>query len=136
MVNNATDLELKERNDNAQFASELNSKQEPVNQNTANASTLDCSSTPEVEASQIIEEVTFSPVVETSSVLETDSKPQNNSSIENQPEAENNNVNCLALTVKKDYSLSIAKHVFVRTWKTTWRVALSVFILNFLSFFF
>ena len=70
MVNNATDLELKERNDNARFASE------------------------------------------------------------------NNNVNCLALTVKKDYSLSIVKHVFFRTWKTTWRVALSVFILNFLSFFF
>lgn len=48
MVNNATDLELKEHNDNAQFASELNSKQEPVNQNSANASTLDCSSTPEI----------------------------------------------------------------------------------------
>ena len=39
MVNNATDLELKEHNDNAQFASELNSKQEPVNQNSANALT-------------------------------------------------------------------------------------------------
>ena len=65
-----------------------------------------------------------------------DSELQNNSSVENSLEAENNNVNCLALTVKKDYSLSIVKHVFVRTWKTTWRVALSVFILNFLSFFF
>lgn len=56
---------------------------------------------------------------------------------ENQDTGENNtNVNCLALTVKKDYSLSIVKHVFVRTWKTTWRVALSIFVLNFLSFFF
>ena len=124
MVNNATDLELKEHNDNAQFASELNSKQEPVNQNSANASTLDCSSTPEISASQITD----------TSIFETNSEIQNNSSVENSLEAENNNVNCLALTV--DYSLSIVKHVFFRTWKTTWRVALSVFILNFLSFFF
>lgn len=126
MVNNATDLELKERNDNSQFASELNSNQEPVNQNSANASTLDCSSTPEISASQITD----------TSIFETNSELQNNSSVENSLEAENNNVNCLALIVKKDYSLSIVKHVFVRTWKTTWRVALSVFILNFLSFFF
>ena len=49
---------------------------------------------------------------------------------------ENININCLALTVKKEYNLSIVKHVFVRSWKTTWRVALSVFILNFLTFFF
>ena len=126
MVNNATDLELKEHNDNAQFASELNSKQEPVNQNSANASTLDCSSTPEISASQITD----------TSIFETNSEIQNNSSVENSLEAENNNVNCLALTVKKDYNLSIVKHVFFRTWKTTWRVALSVFILNFLSFFF
>ena len=59
MVNNATDLELKEHNDNAQFASELNSKQEPVNQNSANASTLDCSSTPEISASQITDTSIF-----------------------------------------------------------------------------
>ena len=126
MVNNATNLELKEHNDNAQFASELNSKQESVNQNSANASTLDCSSTPEISASQITD----------TSIFETNSELQNNSSVENSLEAENNNVNCLALTVKKDCSLSIVKHVFFRTWKTTWRVALSVFILNFLSFFF
>ena len=130
MVNNATDLELKERNDNAQFASELNSKQESVNQNSANASTLDCSSTPEISASQITDTYTLELFCISNSEI------QNNSSVENSLEAENNNVNCLALTVKKDYSLSIVKHVFFRTWKTTWRVALSVFILNFLSFFF
>lgn len=47
-----------------------------------------------------------------------------------------NPVNCLSLTVRKDYSLSVVKYVLVRTWKTTWRVALSIFLLNFLSFFF
>ena len=98
MVNNATDLELKEHNDNAQFASELNSKQEPVNQNSANASTLDCSSTPEISASQITD----------TSIFETNSEIQNNSSVENSLEAENNNVNCLALTVKKTIIISFA----------------------------
>lgn len=49
---------------------------------------------------------------------------------------ENSNVNCLALTIRENYSLSIAKNVFFKTWRTTWRVALSVFILNFLTFFF
>ena len=49
---------------------------------------------------------------------------------------ENSNVNCFALTIRENYSLSIAKNVFFKTWRTTWRVALSVFILNFLTFFF
>ena len=56
----------------------------------------------------------------------------------------NNSSECKALSSEnngskellKEYNLSIVKHVFVRTWKTTWRVALSVFILNFLTFFF
>ena len=48
----------------------------------------------------------------------------------------NSNVNCFALTIRENYSLSIAKNVFFKTWRTTWRVALSVFILNFLTFFF
>jgi len=49
---------------------------------------------------------------------------------------ENSNVNCFVLTIRENYSLSIAKNVFFKTWRTTWRVALSVFILNFLTFFF
>lgn len=44
-------------------------------------------------------------------------------------------VNCLALTVKKDYSLSIVKNVVVRTLKNIWRVAVSIFTLNLLKFF-
>lgn len=43
--------------------------------------------------------------------------------------------NCLALTVKKDYNLTIAKNVFIRTLKNTWRIALSIFTLNILKFF-
>ena len=58
-----------------------------------------------------------------------------NSIIKNSTE-ENSNVNCFALTIIENYSLSISKNVFFKTWRTTWRVALSVFILNFLTFFF
>lgn len=43
--------------------------------------------------------------------------------------------NCLALTVKKDYNLTIVKNVFIRTLKNTWRIALSIFTLNMLKFF-
>lgn len=43
--------------------------------------------------------------------------------------------NCLALTVKKDYNLSIVKNVVVKAFKNVWKIALSIFTLNFLKFF-
>ena len=43
--------------------------------------------------------------------------------------------NCLALTVKKDYNLVIAKNVVLKTLKSTWKIVLSIFTLNFLKFF-
>lgn len=45
-------------------------------------------------------------------------------------------VNCLALAVRKEYSLTIAKNIFFKTCKTTWKIGLSILVLNFLSFFF
>lgn len=45
-------------------------------------------------------------------------------------------VNCLYLTVKKDYSLSIVKNKIKRAVKGSWKVAVSIFVLNFLSSFF
>ena len=45
-------------------------------------------------------------------------------------------VNCLALTVKKDYNLSVVKNVVLKTFKNAWRIALSIFTLNFIKFFF
>ena len=44
--------------------------------------------------------------------------------------------NCLALTVKKDYNLSVVKNVVVRTFKGIWKVAISIFTLNIIKFFF
>lgn len=54
----------------------------------------------------------------------------NNQEIEN-PEV----VNCLALTVKKDYSLSIVKNVVISTFKKIWKVAVSIFTLHLFKFF-
>ena len=45
-------------------------------------------------------------------------------------------VNCLTLTVKKDYSISIVKNVVVKTFNNIWRIAISIFTLNFIKFFF
>ena len=43
--------------------------------------------------------------------------------------------NCLALTVQKDYKLSIAKNVFFKSIRSTFKVAFSVFALNLLKLF-
>lgn len=56
-------------------------------------------------------------------------------SIETTDNSNSEVANCLALTVKKDYSLSIVKNVFIKTLKNTWRIALSIFTLNILKFF-
>ena len=50
-------------------------------------------------------------------------------------EQDTNVVNCLALTVKKDYNLSIVKNVVVKTFKNFWKIAVSIFTLNLLKFF-
>lgn len=68
---------------------------------------------------------------------ELDSTPNNN--IENMELEKNEDYsevsNCLALTVQKDYSLSIVKNVVVKTLRSAWKIALSIFTLNFLKFF-
>lgn len=62
-----------------------------------------------------------------------------NSDISKQEPIEKNEngetVNCLALTVQKDYNLCIVKNVILKTLKTTWKIAISVITLNFLKFF-
>ena len=56
--------------------------------------------------------------------------------VETSTETENQEVaNCLALTVKKDYNLSIVKNVVVKAFRNAWKIALSIFTLNFLKFF-
>lgn len=52
------------------------------------------------------------------------------------PDSNDEVSNCLSLTVKKDYSLSIVKNIVVRGIKDIWRIAVSFLTLNFLKFFF
>lgn len=68
---------------------------------------------------------------------ELDSTPNDNiENIELEKNEDNSEVsNCLALTVQKDYSLSIVKNVVVKTLRSAWKIALSIFTLNFLKFF-
>ena len=81
---------------------------------------------------------TFQKQVETIDTdINTESSIANSDSeINSEVTSENTEVaNCVALTVKKDYNLTIVKNVFMRTLKNTWKIALSVFTLNVLKFF-
>lgn len=44
--------------------------------------------------------------------------------------------NCLALTVKKDYNLTIVKNVFTTTGRLSWKIALVTSIINILNMLF
>ena len=50
-------------------------------------------------------------------------------------ENEDNHSNCLALTVRKDYNLSIVKNSIFTTLRVSWKIAISTFILNILKLF-
>ena len=43
--------------------------------------------------------------------------------------------NCLALTVVKEYKLTVVKNVFKKSFKLTWKIALSIITMNFLNTF-
>ncbi len=51
-------------------------------------------------------------------------------------EKETAETNCLALTVRKDYNISIIKNGFFTTLRLSWKVAISTFVLNILKLFF
>ena len=80
---------------------------------------------------------------ESKEILDNTSLPQNdvsNNIVQTEAENQTNEsaeiINCLALTVKKDYSVSIVKNVVVKSFKNVWRIGLSIFTLNFIKFFF
>lgn len=43
--------------------------------------------------------------------------------------------NCLALTVRKEYKLTIVKNVIGKGIKVSWKIALSILVMNFLNSF-
>lgn len=44
--------------------------------------------------------------------------------------------NCLALTVRKDYNITIVKNIFTTTGRLSWKIILSTIVLNFLRMLF
>lgn len=70
------------------------------------------------------------------SSLEPNGLPQNDLH-QNDLEQKNETVetNCLALTVRKDYNLSIVKNTILTTFRFSWKIAFSTLILNILKLF-
>lgn len=68
---------------------------------------------------------------------ECSEKSQNTENVSNNIQTDTiaPDVNCLYLTVKKDYSLSIVKNKIKRAIKSSWKIAVSIFVLNFLTSF-
>ena len=54
----------------------------------------------------------------------------------NIPKETTDNTNCLALTVRKEYRLALARNLFDKTTTITWKIGLGIIVLNFLNMFF
>lgn len=53
----------------------------------------------------------------------------------NIPKETTDNTNCLALTVRKEYRLALARNLFDKTTTITWKIGLGIIVLNFLNMF-
>ena len=51
----------------------------------------------------------------------------------NIPKETTDNTNCLALTVRKEYRLALARNLFDKGTTLTWKIGLSIIVLNFLN---
>lgn len=67
-----------------------------------------------------------------SQVLQTENKTnKENQEISLQEET----TNCLALTVRKEYKITVVKNMLHKGIKVSWKIALSIFVMNFLNSF-
>ena len=53
----------------------------------------------------------------------------------NIPKETTDNTNCLALTVRKEYRLALARNLCDKGTTLTWKIGLSIIVLNFLNMF-
>lgn len=75
-------------------------------------------------------------LIDEDSDLSQDSQLDKDSQIKQSSQKLNDvETNCLALTVRKDYNLSIIKNGFFTTLRMSWKVAVSTFVLNFIKLF-
>ncbi len=54
---------------------------------------------------------------------------------EEAPEELDSTTNCLALTVKEDYHIVVFKNFIRKSARISWKIALSIFTMNFLNMF-
>lgn len=113
MLNIQTDKDILQNNN------ELNN---PNSNSISEVATIE-----EVEDSNTIEEIVDT-ASSTVSLNDTSTFSENNSDT---PEP-----NCLALTVRKDYNLTIIKNIFTTSGRMSLKIALSTLFLNFLRMFF
>lgn len=75
-------------------------------------------------------------IIDKANKLDTyDNEFTDNISDNENEKSQTNETNCLALTVRKDYNLSIFKNSVIKTFKVTLKVSLCTFFLNLLSLF-
>lgn len=58
--------------------------------------------------------------------------------VDNLPTTNNNidnTTNCLALTVKENYHMVVIRNAFKKSCRVSWKVAVSIFVINFLNMF-
>ena len=87
--------------------------------------------------------VTLSTDLHTNPKMNCDTQDSNSCTINDEKSNESQAVNektaetnCLALTVRKNYNLSIVKNSIFTTLRISWKVALSTLVLNILKLFF
>lgn len=50
-------------------------------------------------------------------------------------EIQQENTNCLALTVQKEYKITVVKNIMKKSFRYSWKIALSIITINFLNTF-
>lgn len=90
----------------------------------------------QIEVEKNIEEKIETNELDTNSDINIENETVENEETLEEKQSESVETNCLALTVRKDYNLSILKNGLATTVRVSWKVALSTFILNLLAFLF
>ena len=98
------------------------------NQNTLDNTQID------TEAISSEEDLTDKAEIVTEENFDLESNEQPSTDLSTKDETAN--TNCLALTVRKSYNLSIVKNSIFTTLRVSWKVAISTFVINILKLFF
>lgn len=88
------------------------------------------------EDTPILQENTDFDLISNENSVNVDENTTTDTDVNQIQEKETVETNCLALTVRKDYNLSIFKNSIVTTFRVSWKIAVSTFLLNLMKLFF